>query len=464
MTRFYHSSSHSFRFKSVKDKIFALIPFALLLVAALIFNSCEGGPTKIGSDLLPSSDFVTIKSIDTISVLSYTMYDEVIETGNPIYAFLGEMYDPYFGTTTAEFVSEVRLKSAWKFGKVTIDSVRMNLRLLDVKGGLSTEGNILRLSEINDQIFTDKVYYSNTQTDTTGFEIITQLPVLRPDTINTVTIPLPVSFGEYLVRDTSKLFYSTTKPDFRAFFKGLYFRISKSADPVMITFATPSFVTSTGLYYNYIALFLHDTANINYTYTLLLDPVHKNACYNKFSHDFTTADPVKKIGHINNINFRDTLSYLQCLNGVYTKVVFPGLDSLKKRFANSKFTINKARLTVPIYFDAGSYTAANAPASLRLRYMFKDSVKLDVPDYTLDASNAFFDGTLNAADSVYSFNIATFIQQYLEDNTDDFKPELEIFQTPNGLVNSNPKALNSVIFRANKSKTPVKFVMTYTKY
>jgi len=88
------------------------------------------------------------------------MYDESIRTDNPSTAYLGQIYDPIFGTTTAELVTQIRLKPAWDGKPFTIDSVKLYLRLLDVKGG-SGSTHKLSLSEISEQIYTDSAYYSN---------------------------------------------------------------------------------------------------------------------------------------------------------------------------------------------------------------------------------------------------------------------------------------------------------------
>ena len=456
MTRYYHSYTLHGRLYafSYYQQIIHCLSFLVLM--AFLFSSCEKGPTKIGSELLPGSDFVTIHSTDTLSVFSYTNYNTSVPTSNPPNSFIGSIYDPYFGTTTAEFVSQVRLSSAWRIGPVTIDSVRLFLQLDIVKGGSPDADHLLRISEIADQINTDSVYYSNTQTDTTDFHVDVQLPALTPDTVNHISVSLPIEFGEYIIRDTSKLFYNNTKPDFRSFFKGLYFRIYPSSDPLLVSFSTVSSVTRGGMYNNYFALYMHDTAYVKWAYYLILDAVHKNACYNKFSHDFSTSQPEKMIAHINDDNYRDSLSYSQYLNGVFTRIIFPGLEKLKDDFTAGKFSINKARLLVPVYFDGDIYTASTVSPSLRLRYENKSGVKNDVPDYFTDDSHIFFDGNLNKADSVYSFNIAAYIQSYFEDKTGDFKPELEIYQGITGI--------NSVILRANKNKTPIKFEMTYTRF
>jgi hypothetical protein len=201
---------------------------------------------------------------------------------------------------------------------------------------------------------------------------------------------------------------------------------------------------------------MHDTSDIKIRYYFILDPKHPNACYNKFERDFTTAEPEKMIAHINDYEYRDTLSYLQALNGVYTKIVLPGLDSLRKEFSKSRISINKARITIPAYYDGDQFTASTVPAQLSLRYTDKDGEKQYVPDCEIDVNNKFFDGTLHKLDSTYYFNIPTYIQNYLEDTNNEYPPELEIYLGQSGL--------SSVILKANSNTSPVKFEMTYTKF
>jgi hypothetical protein len=278
------------------------------------------------------------------------------------------------------------------------------------------------------------------------------LPVLRADTVNDIIIKLPDNIlGNYLTRDTLELFHSNTRPDFRSFFKGLYFRILPSADPVMISLslAPPK---PGGSPLSYFVLFMHDDAGATKQFFFILDAVNKNASYNRFFHDFGTASPEKRINHIND-GFRDTLSYLQYLNGVYTKISLPGLEKMKSDSAFKNIAVNKARLTVPVYFDGDLYRASTAPLNLFLRYKTKSGSKYVVPDYTINAT--FFDGSLDSTANVYKFNIPAFVQTYLRNKSDTIKPELEVFQA---------LGTKNVILKANKSKTPVKFEFTYTKF
>jgi hypothetical protein len=78
---------------------------------AVFASSCEKGILKIGGDILPNGDFVSIKSIDTLSIFSYTMFNDSARSDLPSVSYLGHDYDPSFGSSTAGFVTQIRLSS-----------------------------------------------------------------------------------------------------------------------------------------------------------------------------------------------------------------------------------------------------------------------------------------------------------------------------------------------------------------
>jgi hypothetical protein len=45
-------------------------------MVTVLAGSCKKEVLKIGGDILPEGDFVSIKSIDTLSIFSYTMYQD----------------------------------------------------------------------------------------------------------------------------------------------------------------------------------------------------------------------------------------------------------------------------------------------------------------------------------------------------------------------------------------------------
>ena len=160
-----------------------------------------------------------------------------------------------------------------------------------------------------------------------------------------------------------------------------------------------------------------------------------------------------------NTTYRDTLSYLQSLNGVYTKIVLPGLEKIKNDPAYAKIAVNKARLVVPVLFNQTSIYqtyAGSLPQLLSLRFKTKSGNRYIVPDWNVETTyRTFFDGKLDSTAQVYNFNIPAFVQEYLENKSDTIKPEVEIYQ---GTGTKN------AILKANKNKTPVKFEFSYTRF
>jgi hypothetical protein len=457
MTRYYHRSEHNprFYFHGSSLKAFHLL---LLFAGILILGSCEEKPTIIGKDILPSNDFVAINTIDDFRILSYTMYETPVRSEDPVTPFIGTIYDPYFGTTISEFVSQVRLEREWVKGTYDVDSVKLVLRINSVSGSTDMIKQ-LRITEIANHLYEDSVYYSNSAVDTTDFGFSVDLPSLRNDSVNEIKINLPPFVGEYLIRDQEKLFYSTVTDDFRSYFKGVYMRMLSTTitDPLLLGLNL-SLATSLGDYTDYIILYMHtrDDNTMNYTFRFILDPLKENASFTRVRHDFTTAVPGKNIEDVINKPVLDTLSYLQGLDGVYTKLIIPGLDSIKNDPSALKLAVNKASLYIPVHFDAENYTASKIPGSLLLRYVNKAGVKEVLPDYYIDQSQSYFGGKLDTAFNRYKFNISNFVQQYLDDKEGVLKPEIEVFQRSSDTRN--------VILKANDSKTPVRLEMTLTRF
>jgi hypothetical protein len=461
MIRFYNTFRSSCRIISVSQHIFRIIRLSVFALIVVVSSSCKKEVLNIGQDILPDGDFVSIKSIDTLSVFSYLMYDDSIRTDNQLTSYLGQIYNPYFGTTTAGFVTQIRLNQKWDGLPFTVDSMKLYLHLVTTMGSVAGTSHSISLYEISDQIYNDSAYYSNTPLNKTDFKVTNiRLPVLRTDTINDVILTMPgngIELGNYLIRDTAMLFYSNNVPDFRSYFKGLYFEMDPSPSPLIVSL---SLVYNLSTVYNFFVLYGHDANGLSKQYGFNLDAISNNAAYNRYSHDYSTATLGDKMEH-RNTTYRDTLSYLQSLNGVYTKLSLPGLEKLKNDASFGNIAVNRARLSVPLKFTktSSNYYKNSVPLSLRLRYKVKNGTRYDVPDYamggSLDPSHHFFDGTLDSVANVYNFNIPSFVQSYLKDATDNVKPEVEIFQN-SGILN--------VVFGANNNKTPVKFEFAYTKF
>jgi hypothetical protein len=442
--------------------------FILLSFTVFFAVSCEEEPTLIGKNILPGSDFVSIGSIDTMKMVSYTMYDTTSRSDNPASSYIGQIWDPYFGTTNASFVTQLRLKEEWDGRPYALDSIKLVMEFSSVRGDVSGT-HFLNMFEIDDDLSIDATYYTNTPVTYTGFSVSDTLPALKADTINNIVMTFypdedkRFPFAERLFQDTSKLFHSNNQPDFRSYFKGLHFTITSEGDPIMATLSLANsndgYLIIDRYYKNFFVLYYHDPNDPGETkpaktYYFMLDAINRNASFNIINHDFETALPENRIENVNEF-VRDTLSYLQNLNGVYTRIVFPGLPVLKADPAFANIAVNKARLTVPYFDDENLFKDATTPRQLYMRYRTSDESKPIVQDYNIDQYHSFYDGLVDTTKHVFNFNLATFVQAYLDDKSGKILPELEIFQ-----ASSN----RNMIFRANNSASPLKFELTYTRF
>ncbi|HEX2970554.1 MAG TPA: DUF4270 family protein [Bacteroidales bacterium] len=459
MTRFYHNSGNS----RIKQRVSFFSIFLLsILFISLFMVSCEEDATLIGNELLPGKDFVSIIATDTIRPLSFTMYDDTTSTGTPTSAYLGQSWDPYFGTTSASFASQIRLKDEWGGGDFVIDSMKLVLEFTNVRGG-SSGTHSLFFQEIATDLTTTGSYNSKTPLAFADFSMELPLPALKEDTINSVEIKFTdLGFAQRLFSDTSKLFHSNKVPDFRSFFKGLYFKLNSTGDPMMVSLnlANSNVISSSPVYSNFFVVYLHNSAGSSGAYYFILDAYNRNASFSIFTHDFSTAEEGKRITHYNDLSVRDSMTYLQTLNGLYTKMTFPGLEKLKQSGNLGKIAVNKARLTLPYFFDEGEYKTSDIPSQIYIRYRGSDGKRYNLPDlavgYEADYDySTFLDGLRDSTENAYHFNIPGFVQEYLNDNSNTILPELEIYLK---------RGINNGILKANNSKKPVKFEFAYTKF
>ena len=450
MTKCYHNSLSRQSF--FRGNIFRTLTQTLFSGIVFLLVSCEEEPAIIGRKILPESDFVNIESTDTVTVRSYTMLSDSIESDNPSTSYLGQLYDPYFGSVTAQFVSQLRLGSEWNYDNYVIDSIKLYLEFKTVTGNVD-KPQYLSFSRIAKQIYTDEVYYSNEVVPLTGFRIEDiPLPDLKADTINNLVLDIPLVFGDSVTSDTSMLFHHSTKPDFRSYFKGLLFEITSPEEPVFVSLSIdPPGVYET--YMNYFIIYLHDEVGTPREYPLILDAFSRNAAFNIFKHDYSTAHPDKKIKHIND-GYADTLTYVQIMNGLNTRIMIPGLSDIKNDPTMKNVSVNRARIILPVHYDNDLYKPSTLPGQIYLRYITGSGNKYIVPDYSISPS--FFDGKPDTINNVYNINIATWMQNYLENKSDTLTTNFEVFLVP--------ASSNNVILKANNSHTPVKFEFTYTKF
>lgn len=431
--------------RSNRKKLKSLLALPLLL--SFIVISCEEDPAHIGGDILPGSDFDNIAAVDTFRIDLYTQYSESAISMMPPVSYLGQTLDPYFGLTEADFVAQLRLGLAWPgTGISEIDSVELSLDIVDVVGDMG-EGIGLNLYEVDEYLSKDSAYMTNRDVPVKDLMQMAGIPGLEEGADTVLSIPLSKTFGNYLLRDTSMLFIRNDTADFRTFFNGLYFEIVSLEEDRSFMLELDVYSPNTR-----IVVYYRDADNrqmqYHFTIPVVMEGVEYSVVYNRFTHDYTRADPDKEIKYINE-PVKDTLAYAQSKNGVYTSLVIPGLENFRSEMP---VAVNKARLYIPVYLDQEDYTEDMVPENLLVRY---DSagIKRIIPDYELDP--AFLDGVYSKVNNRYEINIASFVQQYLEG--DIAEPVIEIFLPE--------RSSNNLIMKANRGADEgVRFELTYTYF
>lgn len=409
-----------------------------VVLTLLVFTSCEEDPSKIGGSILPLVDFENVSATDTFTVEMYTMFTDTIRSVDPTTIFLGNYDDLVFGTTTSGAVSQLWLYSDWPGnGILSVDSIKLFLQVNEILGEMTGNGT-LNIYEIDEFLDFDSIYYVNRDVPVKGLLGSIQIAPFTGDSL--ISFEMPVEAGELLLRDTSMLFLSSGLDDFRTFFNGLYFEYIPSANDHLLSIDMVTGRTFLNVYYTN-----SDTVSTAYTFSTNSKCVR----YNRYIHDFSTGDVDKRINHIND-GFKDTLSYIQSLQGVYTRVEIPGLEILKD---SMPLGINKARLAFPAYFNEDYFLEENLfSISVLARYVNSDGLRTILPDYEL--STAFFDGDYYGLDYEYRINIINFVQKYLEGEIDE--PTFELFLPSN--------SINNLILRSNNPLYPVKLELVYSKF
>jgi len=451
MTSYYPENKYTGRsaFLILRHKI---ILTGALLAAGLLY-SCDENPTNIGYDLLPGVDFVNMKSTDTIAVESFNLYADSVASSSKSNGYLGGLYDPYFGNTACDFVSQLRITGKWPGGEPVVDSVEIYIPVDGIKGATTGNGEKIVLYEINDQLYTDSVYYSNKTPSIKKLLGSYEIPSTTKDTVQGFIGRLPTELGVYLLRDTTKLNQEGGANDFRVFFKGLYVTMNNTVPSVPTSDFPPSDIKrmiiiplTSGEFR--IRVYYHTTGSaINRSYDFLINS--NSVRYNRYYHDRTTAEPDKEIKHVND-GIKDSASYVQAFYGVYTKISIPGLEYVKDSLM--PVSVNKARISIPVYFDNDIYTETTIPTKLYMSYKGPDGNKYLVPDYYV--SSVFFDGSYNTTKKLFYFNIPSFVQQYLEGEIP--LPEVEVYFAEGEYRN--------LILKANNSATTSRLEFTYTRY
>jgi hypothetical protein len=389
---------------------------------------------------------------DTTHIEAYSVIEDSVLTADLSYAFVGYMNDPVFGTTSAEWYSQLRLsEEPTIFGvNPTCDSAFL---YLPISGGYGdTLSNMtIKVYRVTESIYDTIHSYSNKSVsydrefplgeitftprpnDSTYYNGKMHAPVLR--------IPLNFRFGnQILLADNDDL---ESNDNFLKYFKG----IALVAEPQDDQGKGAVMKLSVSALSSYIDLHYHNSQDTTtYTFEFTSDCQR----FNRYDHNgYHDASPLLQQQIGGDTLLGNQFLFLQAMGGIKVKLKFP---FLKKWQDKEKILVNDAQL---IFSNAMPSDAFTAPRNLSLYAMKSDGTlnAFSLPDAN-EGSN-YFDGNYNSSSGTYRFRLTHYVQQVLNGEQTDYGLFLLI---PTASLVSSRMVLNG----SGSVTSPVKLYIKYT--
>jgi len=440
-----------------------LLPYtrkALLLsvLFLMVLMSC-----KKDGELFPefNNENLTIHFTDTLNIVTTLLKDDSIRTDIAGANLLGIYNDSVFGPASASFYTEITLAgSNVNFeNNAVIDSVVLSMKYVGVN---SLYGSIVAPMNIEvyrlTQQLTASAYYSNDilTYNPTPLGSLSFLPNLT-DTVQVtqngsttwqaahIRIPLSNTFGQEILDAGKDANVIANNTDLKALVNGLYITpstnvtnttLSKSEGAILYLDMNSSLSTLTVFYSN-------DNGSEK-SYSFIINSESKK--FNHFEHNYTGTEIEKQLTNVANDS---TLTYVQAMGGVKTKLMIPNLKNLS---SDGKIIVNKAEIIFPVS-EIGD-NLASIP-TLALTGINANNEATFLIDYFENA--AYFGGTYNASNKTYTFNISRHIQDLINNNTVDYG--MYLIATGSS-IQANRSVLNSFKHPSNK----IKLNITYSKF
>lgn len=414
------------------------LPLAFTLLTALTGCTDEGA---LGHSLQPGQDGISV-DYDTVSVFSETVVvDSMLSRSSA--AYLGEFTDPFFGTTSCDFLAQLYCpyNQAFPDDVVQIDSAFLYL-YYDSWFGDSTTMMHVSVYELDQPLQRNVPYYTNIdvkpyiqQARTLGKISFTAGDMYSTDSMKlldsyqtVVKVPIDVNLGNRFLRDSRdpvKAAFFKTPEAFTQYFNGLY---------VDCDFGNGSIT-----YVNHTELELcYGTTLESSTMEGLRDSFVLGASYfpitkevrqvNRFSHPDLRH-------YVNPFNPADSLNYVFSPAGLYTRITLPNqLFTELNGNAINAMTLNISATQL----DEATY--GMAPPSTMLLIRESDATDFFTRFEVSDNTYSFL-ADYDKSDECYDFNLSYYAQKMVRAMADStsttFEPYTSMLLIPVTVVTSN---------------------------
>lgn len=378
--------------------------FLLSLAIGTLLFSCKK-ESNVGSSLISNDSKFYGTLVDTLTVNAYTAVDTILTTENSSRVIIGELNDPEFGITSAQWYAQFLIpSSALNFAaNPQIDSVVLSF-YVDTTYHAVNGTTTFRAYELSND-FSSSAHQSN-QNISYGAEL-GNTTVARDSGV--VKIKLSNNFGQKILNATGDTLAANTT--FLKLLKGITIKGEENS-----------------LNANEGALFVVNPSNVNTKITFYYNASQKaelkiissSRHFVNYKHDFSSANDLSN--QLANASLGKNRLFLKPLAGTRVILTFPSLYHWNK---NKNYIIQRAELVLPVESSSNiNYRLPSALGILKLEkgkeVSFDDLTEYsnyDIPSYTINGVEFHNGGRLE--NDKYRFLLTKFINdQALKSTTD----------------------------------------------
>lgn len=461
---------------------------ALPILALIIFlgNACNE-PSNIGEDLLPDEDFIDILYTDTLELSTSTIVGDSVQTYTATlsqqlaYYMCGRLDDPICGESYSQMITQFGIISKPVLTESVFDSIVLLLAYApDGHAGDLEHPQSFDVYRVEQDLYSTNTYQS-TETFAIGERIggiqnfIPRVDENTPvefryyDTLNVLQsrdttiaphmrIRLDDSFGDSLLAFVGDPEFLGLADEFLQELKGINVR-PKENNNAMLRFNLSSILSEIRLYYHEA-----DTLVSPYRVKEIAFPIRSTSVKaTTFDHNYTTGEVQNFLD--NTASAPEDFTFIQSMEGLATRIEFPGLEELQD------ISINQAELIVTVVRDS-DLDKFPLPASLAAFRRDVDGNLTTIEDLTAiiydvnlnpnPLSVSTYGGSqvsvIRDGEKVTEYRM--FITSFLQGISDNGYEENAMYLLP---LNRGEQASRAVLGGSSHDHYPIKLRLTYTQ-
>ncbi len=455
-----------------------------LLIGLFLFASCKN-PDGVGLTVEPG-DQIQGTLVDNEEVTSQTVKEQdIVTAGSNVLRYpIGYMVDPIFGKTEASLgMTVVPSELNLDFGKdPQLDSAVLVLNLSSQFYGDTINSKYsIDVYQLTNKITkfksNDVQDHESTLLGNFNGRILPNTPLKvynvkdrKIDTVKAqIRIPLNKAFFQQNIINLAPA-ATSSNTKFIETFKGLYAGINKSSSNVSggggIAFI--DFLTAGSSYLQLVYKNTNESGTID-TVSAAFPISNSNVVTTNIKHDYSGTPVQAQLDAP--ATSKPSLSYVQGLVGVKTKISFPTLTNFKAKYGN--VVVNKAELVVDLGSNSGAYPFLPGQRLSLYRWDIAGQ-PVNVPDhdqafsgYAGDhraLSDGVFGGYYDSLKNRYIFIVTSYVQDLIDNKKIDYGTFIgATSSTEFQLTPSATSATRTVIGTNYNTTNKLKLNIYYTK-